>query len=474
MAVRDGWFGGRRFVLVLGVAAIVLVASAVVAADLLPLTAARLLRPTATLIDAFGPWAMLRDSGLPVPNGAALGPALIASTVVPFVAYSIAVLAVWGRMLTSRGLAWIAIGAVVAWLVVAFALPTYDTDIFSYIASGRVAAVHGANPHLVAPNAFPADPLFAFASPRYTSIAGDNHLPGWTLVNVALASIAGDSPVANLFLYRAFFLALNVLNLGLIVVAMRRLQPRFVATSLLLYGWHPIVAVVGESKLETLMVTLLLLAALAVTAARPRLGIIGLAASSLVKLTTLPLLAVTILGEAWRRRWREAVVMSAIAVLVAAAAYLPFGDPRLLLPVHAQLLGAGGSSFPAAVRPVLAVGFVVLILWLAAHQDGSPHSLIRSWALATLFFAVFLTRIAFAWYLMPLIALVALVPSWLLVAAMIAFTFASALFDAWFSFPLPPLLPIPTELAYSIPVIAVAAGIGILVWVRRLTPVRRA
>ena len=472
VAVRDDWFRGLRFVLVLVAAAAILVISAFVAADLLPLTTARLERPSAALIEGFGPWAALRGASLPVPNGDALGPVVIASTVVPFAAYSIAVMAVWGRVLTSRGLAWIAIGAVVAWLVVAFALPTYDTDIFNYIASGRVGAVHGANPHLVAPTAFPDDPLLGFAGARYTPIPGDNKLPGWTLVNVALAGLAGNDPLANLFVYRGFFLALNALNLGLLGVAVRRLQPRFVATALILYGWHPIVAAVGESKVETLMVTLLLLAALAITAGRTRLAIIGLAASSLVKLTTLPLLAVTIVGEVWRRRWREAIVLGAVAFLVAAAAYLPFGDPRMLLPAHAQLLGAGGSSFPAAIRPLLAVAFVIVILWLAAHQDGSAHSLIRSWTLVALFFAVFLTRIAFAWYLMPLIVLVAIVPSWPLVAAMVAFTFASALFDAWFSYPLPPLLAIPTEVAYSIPVVAVAAVIVALVWARRSTPIR--
>ncbi len=470
--MRDGWFGGLRLVLVLLVVAVVLVISAFVAADLLPLTTARLERPSAALIDGFGPWAMLRQSGLPVPNGGALGPVVIASTVVPFVAYSIAVLAVWGRVLTSRGLAWIAAGAVVTWLVFAVALPTYDTDILNYIVSGRVAAAHGANPHLVAPIAFPDDPLLRFASPRYTSVPGDNKLPAWTLVNVALAGIAGDDARANLFLYRGFFLILDVLNLWLIAVTVARLQPRFVATALVLYGWHPIVAGAGESKVDTLMVTLLLVAALAITAGRTRLAIIGLAASSLVKLTTLPLLAETILREVWQRRWREAAIMAAAALLVAAAVYLPFGDPRLLLPAHAQLLGAGGSSFPTVLRPLIAVGFVVLILWLAAHEDGSAHSLIRSWAVVALFFGMFLTRIAFAWYLLPLIVLVAIVPSWPLVAAMVAFTFASALFDAWFSYPLPPLLAVPTELLYSIPVVGVAAGIVVLVWVRRATSVR--
>ena len=472
VAARDDWFGGLRFVPVLVAAATMLVISAIVAADLLPLTAARLERPSAALIADFGLWSRLRDAGLPVPNGGALGPAVIASTVVPFAAYSIAVLAVWGRDLTARGLAWLAVGALVMWAVVAFALPTYDTDIFNYIVSGRVGAVHGANPHVVAPTAFPDDPLLGLAGARYTPIPGDNKLPGWTLVNVALAGLAGNDPLANLFLYRGFFLALNIVNLGLIAVTVRRWQPRFVATALVLYGWHPIVTAVGESKVETLMVTLLLLAALAITAGRPRLAIVGLAASSLVKLTTLPLLALTVLAKVWQRGWRETVVMGAIAFLVAAALYLPFGDPRVLLPVHAQLLGAGGSSFPEIVRPLLAVALVILILWLAAHQDGSARTLIRSWALVALFFAVFLTRIAFSWYLMPLIALVAIVPTWPLVAAMIAYTAASALFDAWFSFPLPPLLAIPTGLAYSLPVLVVAAGIVLLVLVRRMALIR--
>jgi hypothetical protein len=467
VALRDGWFGGSRLVIVLAIVAVALVASAIVVADVLPLTGARLGRPSAALIGEFGPWAALRGSGVPVPNGDALGAVVIGATIVPFAAYAIAVLAVWGRALTSRGLVAIAGCALVLWVVFAFALPTYDTDIFNYIASGRVGAVHGANPHLVAPIAFPEDPLLGFASPRYTHVAGDNKLPAWTLVNVVLAGVAGDKPLANLFLYRGFFLALNVVNLGLIAVVVRRLAPRLVATALLLYGWHPIVAAVGQSKVDTFMVTLLLLAAVAITAGRTRLAVVGLAASSVVKLTSVPLLAVTIVHEAWRRRWREVAILSGIALIVALATYLPFGDPRAVLPAHVALLGSGGSSFPTSLRPFLAAGFVTLIVWSAARQDESPQAALRSWALVALYFGAFLTRIAYAWYLMPLIVLVALVPSWALVAAMIAITFASASFDAWFSFPLPSLLAIPTELAYTVPVVAVAAGITALVWVER-------
>ena len=103
----------------------------------------------------------------------------------------------------------------------------------------------------------------------------------------------------------------------------------------------------------------------------------------------------------------------------------------------------------------------------ASQGHGSARQLVRGWAIAALYFAVFLTTPALAWYQMVPLALAAVSGSAAIAVAMIALSFASFLFGSWYAasssdFPLGDLLGIPPGLVYLIPVAADAVVLTIL------------
>ena len=53
--------------------------------------------------------------------------------------------------------------------LVLLAPPLFSTDMFSYMAYGRVGALYGANPYLHGPSAFALDPVYPFIAARWVS-----------------------------------------------------------------------------------------------------------------------------------------------------------------------------------------------------------------------------------------------------------------------------------------------------------------
>ena len=458
-----------------------LVCAAAFFAFVFPQTPGRLGRASVRLVDELAVWRWLTDS-IPSPqthDAVALSVPLAA--IIFFAAYGLAVALVWRWSASRRAL--LGLGAVAAAVLAigVIALPNSNTDIYSYVASGRVAAVHGANPYYHPPSAFPGDPVYPYVSTQYSDNL-PSKLPAYMLLNVSLAKVSGDDPVANLIVFRLAFFALGLVSLVLVVLTARILVPGSEAAGLVLFGWNPIVAVYGQSKTDIVMVFFLLLAAYLVARARERLGIVALGFSALVKLITLPLVVLTLAREVHLRRWRELTVAVGLLALIVAIVYLPFAHGLGLLRDHLGLLGAvesaegvnrsGDGGAERLLRAFLGVGFVILIVLLARSQDGSARQLVRGWAIAALYFAVFLTTPALAWYQMVPLALAAVSGSAAIAVAMIALSFASFLFGSWYAasssdFPLGDLLGIPPGLVYLIPV---AAGAVVLTILRNSLP----
>ena len=467
----------RRRGLTLGVLAGALACAAGFYAFVLPQTPGRLGRPAVALMDDLAAWRWLADV-LPEPStrvGVAV--AVLFAACVFFALYGLAVALTWRWRASGRALLGIGAVALVLTAIGALALPNANTDIFSYIASGRVAAVHDANPYEYPPSAFPGDPVFPYVSEQYSGNL-PSKLPAFMLVNVALAELPGDDPTANLLAYRLAFLAVSAANLLLLVLAARRLFPGSEAGGLVLFGWNPVVVVYAQSKTDVVMVFFLLLAAYLYARERERPGLVALGLSALVKLITLPLVALALCRDAHLRRWRSLALGAVVLAVVAVLVYLPFADGPGLLVDHLGLLGAvesdegvnrsGDAAAERLLRGVLGVGFLVLVVLLGTNQDGSASRLVRSWSIAALYFAVFLTTPALAWYQLVPLALAAIAGSVAVAVAMMALTLASFLFSTWYAasssdFPLGDLLGIPPALLYLLPV---AVGVFVLVVLR--------
>lgn len=422
----------RRLALLLAGLGCALLLGTLFAAFVLPQSPGRTGQPSVDLFPALPLWSLAVALPLDVPrDGATLARALLATSVTQFAAYGMAIYLAWRRPAGRLSLSVAVAAALVCYLVAACALPNVNRDIFNYILSGRVAAAHGQNPHYVPPSMFPDDPLYRYASSQYTGFPGDNKLPAWTLLNVGLARIAGGDPVTSLLLYRATFLLFNVANVVLIVRTLRVVQPRRELAGALLYAWNPIVIGYAQSKVDTVMVFFLLLAAYWLARGRRGPAIVALAISALVKLITLPLAAVYWLHQLRARDWRGLAATTLLLGATSAALYAPFWQGPDLLWMHVGLLGGGKSLGPQLFQLAARGAFVAAVLWAAWRQDGRIAGLFSGWALVMLVFALFLTRLGFSWYLMTLIALAALAAERYLTPITIAVSFASFLLNAW-------------------------------------------
>ena len=457
-----------RWQLWLVAAAIVVIGGSLANAFILPLTAPRL-ELSAAAAGRFAPlWSWTSALSFLVPDSprtlraTVIGVALIGS-----LALVVGVVATWRRSAT-RASGTIVIGAtLVAWIAMTLALPTVDSDIFSYMANGRVGAAHGANPELVAPIAFPTDPVLPYTSPEYRTVAGDNKLPLWTDVTVALAGVAGEDPLAGLLVYRGLFLVASVVNLALIWLFLKRTRPDLILAGLVLYGWNPIILATGVSKVDTLMATLTLASLVLLTYGRARTATVALTLSVLVKLITLPLLVVRLGSAMWRRDWRGLGADVVVIVVVGALVYAPFWAGPGELAGHAALLGGGTSPVPSVLRPVIDLLFICVVVIAAYFDDNSPRRTVLSWASVLLFFGAFLTTIGLSWYLITMIAITAVAGDGLVAGAAIALSVVSFLFDRAARFEIGAGLQLPGWLIYLTGAVLIVVAVGVAFALRR-------
>lgn len=449
--------------LLIALAAILLV-DTLATAFVFPQAPGRMAEPSANLIPTLFLWRFVVALPLPVPRQPhTMALALLATSALKFATYALAVYVAWSLPPTRRRLFLIAGAGLLFFLINACALPNINRDIYNYILSGRVAAIHGANPYEVAPDRFPGDPIYPYASSRYTSFPGDNKFPAWTLINVALASVGGDRPLANLLLYRGMFLAFNLANLALIIRVLGALQPRHVLAGTLLYAWNPIVIAYAQSKVDTVMLFFALLAALSLAYRCRRLAIVALGISALVKLITLPLAATYWLAMLRRRSWRELVLAALLLALTVAVFYAPFWPGFGVFGAQLRALGNAGASGPTLFRQLAYAGFALAVLWVGLTRDGRAEHTLHGWAVLLLLFALFLSRVGFSWYLITLIGIVSLVAEWRITLMTIVLSALSYLVNAWDSaanetFDLPTLFALPRFPTYMLFVALIALG----------------
>ncbi|MGA8211053.1 MAG: hypothetical protein WB798_12970, partial [Nocardioidaceae bacterium] len=321
-------------------------------------------------------------------------------------AYGLALLAAWRRPATRAALAAVVVPAVLFSALGASALPTQSGDIVDYLLSGRIAAVHGASPYQVAPEAFPDDPLLPFASGDYTADA-EQKPPIWIGAAVGVSAVAGDQPATAVHVFRLVLAGFSMANLLLLWVVLRRRRPEHLLAGLLLYGWNPVVTTHGQAKLDVVMATFALLGAWALLSGRRQGAVAALWCSVMVKLLTLPLLAVLVLGELRARRWRSVATSAVVVVGLTLLLYAPFDGGARHVVEHLLLTERGGQQLPAAVSLLFVATACVVVVWAGLSSRGDPERVLQGWALAALA-VVLLIPPGWSWYLITPVAVVAL------------------------------------------------------------------
>jgi Glycosyltransferase family 87 len=190
-----------------------------------------------------------------------------------------------------------------------------STDAYTYWDYGRLGAVHGANPYADKPSAFPDDPAYGRMGADWrgtTTVYG----PAFTLASEGHAAVAGDSPAAASWLYRALA-AVAMLALTALVAGLAREQ----AFAAAFVGWNPLLAVhfAGGGHNDAWMMV----------------GVLGALA----------------LGAAGRRQWAGAAWVAAIAIKWVAVIFLPLRA----LEAQAQRRRVGHLGFAIAAAVVAAI-----------------------------------------------------------------------------------------------------------------------
>jgi hypothetical protein len=257
----------------------------------------------------------------------------------------------------------------------------------------------------------------------------------------AAAVTASAAPADAVLTARVLFLALTAINTILIALILRRWRPNHLLAGLILYTWSPIVLLHGQAKFDTLMATFALLAGLALVASRPMASIAALWLSVMVKLLTLPLVAVSVLGDITARRWRRVVLSGAIILALTVLLYLPLGAGIPQVVGHLTDAADSGTSLPRPVSLAMMALAGVAVLWAGLRSRGEIEGTLQGWAVAALA-TVPLGLTGAAWYLLTPIAVVSLSGERWRTIALIGASGIAFLMDSWTrhsnaDFPLP-------------------------------------
>ena len=342
------------------------------------------------------PWlAPLADAGTSLDAGQSVA-WLLAGFAAMTAGYVLALLG--GRTVT----AWVTVGFAGLFRVTLGLLPgLFSTDVFSYVMYGRIAAVHGQNPYVTPPSAFPDDPFLAWVFPFWRdqpSVYG----PLWTDLGQALSAATRDwSPFGQVLAYRAGVTAAETASLAALWWLLGRVASRDRPRLWLVYAWNPLVVfdLVGAAHNDALMLALLLLGLVCVMARRDVGFVLGLgfvALSALVKFATA--LAVPLLAVAWaaqsRRGWPRAARLGiglGMPLVIAVALWWPWlaSVPGAYWPIGGA---AGGRLVLNSASDLVALSVADQLLVPRGLAPDAAHDLARFWVRL-------LTRGAFAlWF----------------------------------------------------------------------------
>jgi len=139
-------------------------------------------------------------------------------------------------------------------LTLLFVWPIGSTDIFSNIGRSRVLSEYQANPYLIPYNAFSNDAFYQQINNVWVS-QPTPYGPLWTITGSSITFLAGNSLLCNLFLFKLFFIIINIANCFIIHKTFKDNRITF------LYAWNPLIlyefAINGHNDILTIFFLLL-------------------------------------------------------------------------------------------------------------------------------------------------------------------------------------------------------------------------
>lgn len=315
--------------------------------------------------------------------------------------------------------------------------PLLSTDIFSYMAYGRMAAFYGSNPYLHGPNTI-LDPLNSFIGVQWIATP-TAYGPLFTALSSLLAPL---NIAAGVVAYKAIA-AVSSLVIVTVVWNAARLRGLNPVKAAALVGLNPVIVVfgVGGGHNDLLMLAILFTGVYVLLRQKERTSGALIVTATVVKLTAGLLLPFALAAGAARRdvhRRRLAVLTGAAlaAILAAVLGFILFGSGPLHLPstVHKIQNEGGSQSVPGLILKLLGLGglgsitglvldagFAVCLVWLLRRVWKGELDWITGAGWAT--FALLITAgLLVPWYVGWLVPLAALSSDRRLLIAVILMT----------------------------------------------------
>jgi hypothetical protein len=262
-----------------------------------------------------------------------------------------------------------AVGAAVVIQLLPLAAPLLlSTDAWTYWEYGRIGAVHGGDPYVDTPSAFPDDPAYDDAGAAWrdtTSVYG----PAFSLLSEGVAVAAGSSEDAAAWIFKALAAGAMV---ACTLLAARLARERALAAALV--GWNPLFAIhfAGGGHNDALMIALVLAALAAAAAGGRQWAGAAWALSILVKWVPLVFFALRAVAARATRRPVGHLGFGLAAGAVLALATWAYG-PDWLRSFGPLAENAGEQSSYALPHRLEQLGLphgLVLVLALAALAAG--------------------------------------------------------------------------------------------------------
>lgn len=354
----------------------------------------------------------------------------VAAVAAAFVLYGLALRVARG-LEGGPGIAWGVAGVGVA--AAAALIATYPfaaSDVFLYIARGRVLGVHGYNPFVVPPNAFPMDTYVPFGSQWAGTVSP--YGPLWEWLAAPLARLGDGSLLRSLLAFKGAALAAYLSCTALVAAILRRRDPGRLVWGLVAFAWNPLVLIEAHANghNDLVMVLCVLLAVWLWESGRYALVIPALVLGALVKYVPLLLvpMAALLMGNrlsrvAWLRALLAAGLISLGLVLAAFGPLWPglerwgvlsqmrrahFSAGMWLILLLRQV-SPGAMAFRVAewtMRILFAAGYGVMLAWAVVRPRSLAatfHDLLYLWlAVGNMAFGY--------WYVAWLVPLAALIP----------------------------------------------------------------
>ncbi len=250
----------------------------------------------------------------------------------------------------------------------------FSSDVYAYIMLGRLDAVHGANPTVIPPMAFPSDPLLQYM-PGWTGVPA-YYGPVWLLFSHGLTlfvHLFGQTPQLYVFAYKVTAIGLHMANAVLIWRILGRWKPEQQARGTLLYAWNPLALMefAGSGHNDVMLVFFLLLSLWAAQQNHWRRATVALSLSALTKFVPvilLPPYAVFLARQrtSWKSRLAIVGQAAGISLLTAVLVYVPYWEGGRTVDA-----GLGGLATVTATK-LNSVGELVDFYLPKVISAGSP------------------------------------------------------------------------------------------------------